>query len=44
MASRKKSLENLQAIETGLSDFCKTCLTVLNVFYTERKPQIIIRF
>lgn len=43
MASRKKSLENLQAIETGLSDFCKTCLTVLNVFYTERKPQIIIR-
>lgn len=41
MASREKSL---QTIETGLSDFCKTCLTVLNVFYTKRKPHIIIRF
>ena len=41
MTSMLKSFQNSQSIEIGLADFYKICLTVLKVFYTQQKPQII---
>ena len=38
MTNTSKSFQNSQAIETGLSDFHKMCLTVLKVFYPKQKP------
>ena len=37
MTNMPKSFQNLQAIETGSSDFHKNCLPVLKVFYTKQK-------
>ena len=35
MTSTLKSFQNSQAIEIGLADFYKICLTVLKVFCTQ---------
>ena len=37
MTTMPKSFQNSQAIETGLSDFHKMCLTVLKVFLKQTK-------
>ena len=36
-----RSFQNVVAEETGISDFHKMVVTVLNVFYNELKPKII---
>ena len=36
-----KSFQNSITLETGLSDFHKTTLTVMKVFYKKQKPTII---
>ena len=38
MVNTPNFFQNSQAIETGLSNFHKMCLTVLKVFYTKQKP------
>ena len=41
MTNMPKAFQNSGAIETGLSDFHKMCLTVLKVSYMKQKPYII---
>lgn len=41
MTNRPKSFNESEAIETGLSDFCKISLTVMKVFYIKQKPKFI---
>ena len=41
MTNRPKSFNEAEAIETGLSDFCKTSLTVMKLFYIKQKPKVI---
>ena len=43
MTNMPKSFQNSLAIETGLSDFHKICLTVLKVFCIKQKPDIQYR-
>ena len=41
MTNISKSFQNSLAIETGLSDIHKMCLTVLKIFYSKQKSHII---
>ena len=41
MTNRPKPFNESEAIETGLSDFCKISLTVMKVFYIKQKPKFI---
>ena len=41
LTNRSKSFQDSMVIETGLSDFHKTSLTVMKVFYKKQKPNII---
>ena len=41
ITNRPKSVQNSMVIETGLSDFHKMCITVINMYYSKQKPSII---
>ena len=41
ITNRPKSFQDSEVIKTGLSDFHKTSLTVMKVFYNKQKPKII---
>ena len=41
ITNRPKSFQNSMVIETGLSDFHKTCITIMKMYYSKQKPTII---
>ena len=41
ITNRPKSIQDSEAIETGLSDFHKMSFTVMKVFYNKQNPKII---
>ena len=41
LTNRPRCFQNTVAVETGISDFHKTLVTVLKVFYKKQKPNII---
>ena len=41
ITNRPKRFQNSMAIETGLSDFHKMCITVMKMYYSKQKPTII---
>ena len=41
ITNRPTSFQNSMVIETGLSDFHKMCVTVMQMYYSKQKPSII---
>ena len=41
IANRLKCFQNSMIIETGLSNFHKMCITVMNMYYSKQKHTII---
>ena len=41
LTNRPRCFQNTVAVETGISDFHKTVVTVLKVFYKKQKPKTI---
>ena len=41
ITNRPKSFQESEVIKTGLSDFHKTSLKVMKVFYNKEKPKVI---
>ena len=42
ITNRPKSFQSSMVIETGLPDFHKMCITVMKMYYSKQKPNIIL--